>query len=244
MSERDARQPLSKFPILVQNVIDAGGMLPYFYHDIEISCPTGTYCNTVERFNAKLDILETFRDQIWIATYGDAIRYHRQAKAASLQEVEAPNGQSWTIKLTHTLPDKDLFDFPLTIMLKMNGVDYEKITQNGKKLDFTIFNDTIMFNAIPNGEHIVLETNNQTGIIETTRNNNAPKIFVLQNTIEVISTEIIKTIEIYSVSGALVKSIRPEQTIYQFSTNDLMQGAYILKVATETAQKNEKMIVR
>jgi len=127
----------------------------------------------------------------------------------------------------------------------MDGINYEKITQNGNELDFTTFNDTIMFRAIPNGKNIVLEAAVPVGITESGLNSSEPTVLVYQNTIQVISSEIIRAIEIYSVSGALIKSIRPAgQTSYQISTNNLMQGAYIVRVATETSQKNVKVIVR
>jgi len=242
MHEGDARQSAPIFRGWIEDAIDGNGLLQYFHHDLAYTQSTPSYAVTVKRFNEYLDIIQSFSDQVWIATLGDAIRYHREAKCASLQEVEAPDGQSWTVKLTHTLPDKELFDYPLTLLLKMNGVDYQKITQDGKQLDFTTFNDTIMFKAIPNGENILLETK-ATGIASIS-NSSEPRVVVSQNTISVTSSEVIKTIEVYSVSGVLVKSIQSGQTSYPIPTDNLMQGVYIVKVTTETSQKNVKVIVR
>ena len=54
----------------------------------------------------------------------------------------------------------------------------------------------------------------------------------------------INEVKIYSISGALVKSLQPGQVSYQIPTNDLMQGVYIVKIVTGTSQKNVKAFVQ
>jgi len=149
----------------IEAVISGGGYLSFCYHGINPpDSPTGYWATiSVDLFKEYLDKLEEYGEDIWIATMANVIKYHRQVKFgnASLEEIEAPADNKWVVNLTHTL-DQETYDYPLTIMLKMNGVDYNRVTQDGgydlpfKKLG----NDTIMIKAVPNGGHITLEVSN------------------------------------------------------------------------------------
>jgi len=69
-------------------------------------------------------------------------------------------------------------------------------------------------------------------------------VYTATDYIQVISPEDIKAIKVYSITGALLKSAQPEQPSCRIPTSGWMQGVYIVKVATETSQKNAKVLVR
>ena len=141
----------------ITDVIDGGGYLTFTYHGID--CEDWAWANiTTDLFREYLDILENYRDDLWVATVADAIKYHRQVKSGTkIEEVKAPSKDKWVIRLTHGLEDKETFNQPMTIMLPTNGKEYKKITQNGQSLPFTVSDGTIMFDAVPDGSNIVLE---------------------------------------------------------------------------------------
>jgi len=73
---------------------------------------------------------------------------------------------------------------------------------------------------------------------------NEINVYTANDYIQVTSQEVIETAKLYSIAGTLLKSVQPKQSVCQIPTNDLTPGVYIVKVTTETAQKNVKMIVR
>jgi N-acetylmuramoyl-L-alanine amidase len=62
--------------------------------------------------------------------------------------------------------------------------------------------------------------------------------------IRVNASQAIDDLRVYSLSGALLKSVQPRQTMYQIPTGDWPAGVYILKAAAGNAQKNIKLIIQ
>ena len=62
--------------------------------------------------------------------------------------------------------------------------------------------------------------------------------------IDIAADAVINDVKIYSITGALLKSIQPEQASYQIPASDLTPGIYIVKVATATSQRNVKALVK
>ena len=62
--------------------------------------------------------------------------------------------------------------------------------------------------------------------------------------IKISANTAINDVKVYSITGALLKSIQPGQPSLQIPTNDLAQGVYIVKVATKTLQENVKVFVK
>ncbi|MDR1526322.1 MAG: Ig-like domain-containing protein [Dysgonamonadaceae bacterium] len=62
--------------------------------------------------------------------------------------------------------------------------------------------------------------------------------------LSVSASSAINDIRLYSITGALVQSARPGQASYQIPTGGLAQGVYIVKVATGTAQRNVKVLLK
>jgi peptidoglycan/xylan/chitin deacetylase (PgdA/CDA1 family) len=152
----------------VKNVMDGGGLLTYLFHCVVNSSYPASSCGTgavdLPVFQKQLDTLIYVKDQVWITTFEKSIKYHREKRSATLSEIQVPNGVQWVLDLTDTLSNNNLYNLPLTIKLKMNGVNYDQILQNGNSVSIdAIQNDTIMFHAVPDGGQIVLKVS--TGIV-------------------------------------------------------------------------------
>jgi peptidoglycan/xylan/chitin deacetylase (PgdA/CDA1 family)/lysophospholipase L1-like esterase len=156
----DASLTTSAFTTQIQNIITGGGFLTYMYHSVNSATITDNVYNTISQtaLQAQLDALVTYKNTVWITTFGQALKYHREARCATLGEVQPADGIQWVVKLTDTLSDNATFNQPLSIRLKMNSIKYDQISQNGNAvtIDYQA-NDTIMFHAIPDGGNIVLK---------------------------------------------------------------------------------------
>ncbi|MDD4969383.1 MAG: polysaccharide deacetylase family protein [Paludibacter sp.] len=162
---------VNDFYTQIKNVMNGGGLLTYLFHCIvnptypSSSCGTGAV--DLEVFNKQLDTLVFEKNKVWITTFEKAIKYHREKKSASLSQIQAPNGKQWILDLTDTL-NNNIFKLPLTIKLKMNGVNYNQVFQNGNPVTIdNIKNDTITFHAVPDGGQIILKSS--TGAFRRTK---------------------------------------------------------------------------
>ncbi len=148
------------FATEVNKAINGGGLLIYLYHsvdDLANSHGDNWYSKVVvDSLRKQLDTLVNLQNKLWVATLAQAIKYHREKNSASLTEVQAPNGSLWIVNLTDLMVDNNTYNQPLTLKLKMNGIAYDHIIQNGNTLSYTTIGDTIMFNALPDGGQIAL----------------------------------------------------------------------------------------
>lgn len=143
----------------LHNVVYGGGMLTYMYHSVNSPTIVDNNYEAVshKEFQYQLDTLQSYANKIWVGTYSDIITYHRQARAASITQIQAPHTGTWIIELNDTLSNNQLYNLPLSIALPMNGVPYNSIKQNGQFVPIdSVFNDTIMFKAIPDAGAIEL----------------------------------------------------------------------------------------
>ena len=145
----------------ISKVINGEGLLIYMYHSVDDA--NGTYSDNwyakvvQDSLQKQLDTLLSVKNKVWITTLGQAIKYHREARCSTINEVSAWDGEKLVIELTDTLSDNALFNQPLTIKLKMNGKHYTKAVQNNRELTIdSIKNDTIVFRAIPDDGNIIL----------------------------------------------------------------------------------------
>lgn len=156
----------------LQNVIAGGGLLTFLYHSIDNAA--GTYgdnwfskiLNT--DLGLQLDQVVAVKNTAWVTTFGQAIKYHKERSCATLTETQAPNGSTWKFNLTDTL-NNTVFNQPLSIKLKLNGVNYTSVKQNGVAVAIDLQqNDSIMFHALPDGGPIVLATSSNIVITSAT----------------------------------------------------------------------------
>ena len=152
----------SAFSAQVQNVITGGGLLTFLYHSIDNIA--GTYGDNwwakvvQDSLQKQMDVLVAQQSKIWVTTFGNSVKYHKEKRCASLSEVQAPNGTSWIVNLTDTLTNNSIYNLPITLKLKMNSVAYSSVVQNGNTLTSLVIGDTIMFDAVPDGGQIALST--------------------------------------------------------------------------------------
>ena len=95
----------------IKKIMTGGGLLTYMYHSLDNA--SGTYNDNwyakvlQDSLQNQLDALLSVKDQVWITTLGQAIKYHRQARCATLSEITPFDGTQWIINLTDTLSNKD-----------------------------------------------------------------------------------------------------------------------------------------
>jgi len=150
---------ISSYGNELRNIINGGGMLTILYHSV--NSPTvidNNYAMVSQtNFQQQLDTIQSLRKNVWVTTFANALKYHREARCASLLQLEAPTSEKWVMNLTDTITDSVLYNMPLSIVLRLNGKSYDMIKQgkNSIKID-SVFNDTIMFKALPNKGIITL----------------------------------------------------------------------------------------
>jgi hypothetical protein len=69
-------------------------------------------------------------------------------------------------------------------------------------------------------------------------------ISVTPDFIDILSDIPIKEIKLYSITGALIKTVTPGIAAYKMGTSGLPKGVYVVKAVTESLQKNIKVIVK
>lgn len=147
----------------VDNAIDNGGMINFFYH--AIGNPGGFDNVSEEDFTAQLDYLQAKSDTVWVTTLANVMKYHKQRKTAVLTEVSAPFviEDNWRLALTDTENDH-VYDHALSIELTIPAgiTAVVGVKQNGVDIPFTVESDTVYFNAVPDAGNIDLSVLNCT----------------------------------------------------------------------------------
>lgn len=163
----------SSFGNQVTNIINGGGLLTLLYHSLNSPTVTDNNYSAVSeyKFEKQLDTLLAYEDDIWITTFEKALKYHKEKNCASLLEISAPTNSEWLLNLTDTLSNDSLYNQPLTIMLPVEGHNYDMIIQNGNHIIIdSIFNDMIIFKAIPDAGYIYLYNTGIESSMESSRN--------------------------------------------------------------------------
>lgn len=142
---------------MLDKVIAGGGHISFLYHAFHRG---GYDFISMNRFKQQLTSLEERSDRLWVTTYSNAMRYHREKNCATLTEINPPftEKNSWKLNLSDTLVNNIVYNQELTINLEkpVTVKSVSKITQNGQRIAFTIKDDVIVFNAIPDHGEIIL----------------------------------------------------------------------------------------
>jgi peptidoglycan/xylan/chitin deacetylase (PgdA/CDA1 family) len=98
------------------------------------------------------------RQDMWVATFGDAAKYMRERMAATASS--SRHGEEIRVELTHTL-DPDLYDFPLALSTRVpDGWAAVEVTQgDSQKLAPVRRSDghaNVVYRAAPNADVVVL----------------------------------------------------------------------------------------
>jgi len=148
----------------ISEIIKTNGWFSPYYHAVN---QTGGYNNvTTEVFQQHMDTLASQSDDVWITTFGNASKYHRQRNSGGVNLVATTEDNiSWTLNLTDNL-DNNTFNQPLTILLNEPVFGVKSITQNADSVPFTITSGVVKFNAVPDGGQIIIGKNNFTNSAE------------------------------------------------------------------------------
>jgi peptidoglycan/xylan/chitin deacetylase (PgdA/CDA1 family) len=158
---------LNSFFGQIQNVINGGGLLTFLYHSLDNGTEyNDNWYSQVQQsaFEQQLDTLASVKNQVWITTLMQAIKYHKEKRCASLSQISLNNSQ-WILNLTDTLSNNAVYNQPLSLKLYTNGVTYGSIMQNGVSIKIdSESNDTIMFRAVPDAGLITLTVGTYTAL--------------------------------------------------------------------------------
>ena len=234
-------------------MIKGGGLLIYLYHSVDDALGTynDNWYNKVlqDSLQKQLDTLVSVQQNVWITTFGNALKYHKEANCATLSEIGAFNGSQRIIQLTDTLSNNSIYDQSLSIKLKMNGINYKSISQNGNSLKIdSVYNDTIQFHAVPDGGQIILDINlAPTGINEFEWLDH--KINVYPNPMQKIVTVSYNNIKINQISIAntigqiiYLNEIINENIFEKVDISELEKGVYFIKINTDNGNIVKKII--
>jgi oligosaccharide reducing-end xylanase len=142
----------ASFASHLDETIQAGGWYSPTYHGIE----NGWIIVKKEMFAQHLEAIEKRKAALWIAPFGDVIKYHKERNCATLNVV-SENKHVLKLSLADTLTDYPTYNQPLTINLTTNGYMVKQIKQAGIVLPFNASGGTITFNAVPGKDEIVID---------------------------------------------------------------------------------------
>ncbi|MBL4678498.1 MAG: polysaccharide deacetylase family protein [Mucilaginibacter sp.] len=128
----------------IDQTLAAGGWFCPTYHGIA----DGWIITPEAVFKRHLEDIENRRPQLWIATFKDVVKYHRERNSASLKLI-SQNALGWNLVLNDTLNNK-VYDHPLTVNLRIpKGKVVRAVSRKGKTISHQTNADGITFNTVP-----------------------------------------------------------------------------------------------
>lgn len=229
---------ISTFENQLKQIISGGGLLTFLYHSIDDANNShgDTWFNQVKTsaLQQQLDTLVFYKDKVWITTFGQAVKYHKERNCATLTALGITS-TSMAFTLSDTLSDNTVYNQPLSLKIFRNGINYSTITQNGVPLNVdTVVNDSILFHAVPDGGDIIL-TVGDLGVDPILGEN----ISVIQeNGSSVINVQLLKslqnaTVKVMDISGkeVYVKNNSELSDNFQIDLSGVNSGIYFLKIS-------------
>jgi peptidoglycan/xylan/chitin deacetylase (PgdA/CDA1 family) len=127
----------------------------FTYHGIE----TGGYQNiSAAAFTGQVAAAAARADStLWVAPFGEVIRYIRQRAAVQASVVEN-SGQQIRVEVGDDLDDA-VFNLPLTLMLDLPaGWTGVQASQSGAPIEAWVAGDRLVFNAVPDAGEVLLQS--------------------------------------------------------------------------------------
>lgn len=107
-----------------------------------------------EEFQTHCEWLVSKQDVLWIAPLGEVGRYVLERDAAKLDIFEQQPGKL-AFKLAHTLQDKAVFNYPLTVVIPDTGAtSAEALDEDRNPVSASVQDGKILVNAVPNGKAV------------------------------------------------------------------------------------------
>lgn len=142
---------MADMPLRLDETIDAGGWYVPTYHGIE----NGWIITPATVFEKHLQEYDKRKGVLWIATFAEALKYHRERNCATLKTV-TEDAHTLTLELTDTLASEAVWNEPLTINLTPAGYTIKTIVQGGAQVPFKIESGVVIFNVVPGKNKIVI----------------------------------------------------------------------------------------
>jgi len=128
-------------------------VIPYVHAIVEGYSPF----KSKAEFRIHCEWLKSIEGELWIAPMGTVGRYVLERDAAALTVIEQ-TVHSLTMRLSHSLADKEIFNVPLTVVIPVTGVVKASVVQKGNpEAKVNVCADKILLNILPNGAKVMVE---------------------------------------------------------------------------------------
>lgn len=231
----------ASFASMISNTINVQGWFCPTYHGIV----NGWIIVPKVLFEAHVKELVKRKDDLWMSTFVNILRYHRERKLAKLTKV-SEDSKAWILSLSDTLSNNMVWNQALTLNIDKPSWTIFGLTQNGKDLSYTTSSNQITFNAVPDGGNIIF---GKVPLLATTTADSENNIWsVVPNpigaTINIINLKDGKEylININSMSGDSSKKVEmiAKNNQIVIPSKDLKKGVYIITIEG----KSQKVIIQ
>lgn len=151
----------AQFAEEITKIISGGGLLTFLYHSIDNA--QHTYNDnwyalvSSDSLTAQLEILKNHEDSLWVTTFGNALKYKKEADNSSIIAISTNPNEDWVFELKNDL-NKEIFNYPLTIQIKIDSKGFSSIEQNGKTIPIEKqTNSYIQCKLVPNNGRIYIK---------------------------------------------------------------------------------------
>ncbi len=216
---------------MLSNTINAGGWYCPTYHGIE----NGWIIVPKILFEAHVKEFIKRKEDLWMSTFANVLKYHRERKSAKLTKV-SEDAKTWILSLSDTLSNNTAWNQALTLNIDKPNWNVFYISQNGKDLAYTTVGNQIVFSAIPDAGNITIGKEAPLAVSD---------LDTPQNTWSVVPNPIGETINIMnlidgkeyqinitSMSGdtAIKQELIAKNNQIKISTKNLKKGIYIINI--------------
>jgi hypothetical protein len=233
----DSTFTISQFNAMLNHTITKGSWFLPMYHQFDNN--TDLLSVTTQNFKAQMNLIDSMRNKFWIAPFSEVVRYRQEHDTQDLALI-SDSMSKITLHFTDMLPDS-VYTIPLTILLKIPAsYNISSIQQGSSNISFTRSNDTLQFNAVPDGGLIYL--NKSTAV--TSVNPYSPDFSLtgnfpnpaseLSNISYSLNLPAYVKIEIMNMNGELIQSLIQQEQVpgtYEIpvNTNSLLPGIYVYR---------------
>ncbi|HEX8546792.1 MAG TPA: polysaccharide deacetylase family protein [Cytophagaceae bacterium] len=216
---------------MLNNTISSGGWFCPTYHGVV----NGWIIVSKELFQAHIDEFVKRKGDLWVSTFGNVLKYHRERKSAKLTKV-SEDPKAWVLSLSDTLRDNAVWSQPLTLNLDKPSWPIFYISQNGKDIPYKTVSNKIVFNAVPDGGEIKI--GKEAVLAVEDKNETEANWSIIPNPIsESINIFNLKEgnqykIEIVSVNGSFRKTVEETAKNSQIAivAKEFQKGIYIITI--------------
>jgi Polysaccharide deacetylase/Secretion system C-terminal sorting domain len=246
-------QTTDNFNTKVNSAIPNKGWVVFLLHGID---GDGGYSPIVStELDAHLSFMNQHRNDFWVATYGNVVKYIRERNESTLVEVSNVN-DSIVFTLNHSLGS--IYNTPLSIERVVPVAWQSAVVMQGNNRLISAILDvngvkSIRFNALPNGENIVIKGSKSVGTAELESVLNKLKLYPNpSSTFMNLDYSLQKaghvSIDITNQSGQIIEQIINQKYAigdYHFAINTarLSKQVYYVVIVVDGVKQVTKMLI-